>query len=540
MKTTVFAAGKLWLAALLTVAGVNLFSPVASEAQSPQGERLGKVEFKVECSPAAQQQFNRAMALYHSFVWRDAVAAFEAIAKTDPTCGMAHWGRAMSLLDNPFVWPVNLPAQKLDQVAASLEAARAAGLKSEREKGYVEAVEAFVRDRDKLDHRTRVQAFEAALGKVAASNPSDKEASILHALVTSANFNPADRTYANQMRAARILEPLFKAQPDHPGVAHYLIHTYDYPPIAKHGLDAARRYAAVAPDAPHALHMPSHIFTRLGYWQESIAANRASAKVAAAGAFDAHHAYDYMVYAHLQLGQDGAARQAMGRALDAKTVDHFATAFAYAAMPARLALERGAWKEASAIALQPSSDSYPWKKYPQAEAVNAFARGIGAARNGDGASARQQQVRLHALRDATKIAYWAEQIAIQADVVGALALCADSKTQECIEALRKAAAREDATEKHVVTPGPILPARELLADILLDNKQPREALKEYEAVLAKEPNRYRAIAGAMQAAQQAGDAEKARSHAAHLVKQAAEADSERASLQQAKRIAAGK
>jgi hypothetical protein len=283
--------------------------------------------------------------------------------------------------------------------------------------------------------------------------------------------------------------------------------------------------------------MPSHIFTRLGYWQDSIASNEASAVAAGDRSFDGHHASDYMVYSHLQLAQDDLARRAMEQSLAMSAIDHFGAAYAYAAMPARLALERSEWKVAAGIALQPSGEEYPWNKYPQAEAVNALARGIGAARSGDASAAREQQARLLALRDAAKHPYWIEQIDIQADVVGALALCADNQPQDCLQALKEAAAREDATEKHAVTPGPILPARELLADKLLEFNQPGDALREYEAVLIKEPNRYRAIAGAMEAANQAKDVERARSHAAHLVKQAATAVSQRPSLQKAKQLA---
>lgn len=535
MKISIPVSGKPWLVLLLALAGWGAATPTSAQ-QRLQLERLGKVTFKVECNAAAQEQFNRAMALYHSFAWPQAGAAFDAVAKADPACGMAHWGRAMVMLDNPFVWPVNLPPERLDAIASALDAAGSAGLKTQREKDYVEAVGVFVRDRDKRDHRTRIEAFQVAMGELAARYADDKEASILYALITSANFNPADRTYANQMQAARILEPLFKAQPDHPGVAHYLIHTYDYPPLAKKGLVAARRYAGIAPDAAHAQHMPSHIFTRVGLWRESVASNQMSAKVDGGRGPTSKHAYDYMVYAHLQLVQDRAARQVMDQAFGVKPVDHFAGAFAYAAMPARLALERGEWKQAANLALRPAADAYPWKKYAQAEAVNAFARGVGAARSGDAAAAREQQARLKALRAAMKVPYWAEQIAIQVDIVGALALCAEGKTSECIEALRKAAAREDATEKHVVTPGPILPAREILADVLMEADRPREALKEYQAVLLKEPNRYRAIAGAMQAALKAGDAATARTHAAHLVKQAADADDERPTLRQARTL----
>jgi hypothetical protein len=536
MKFAFSATRKALLAALLASSGFAGTSVLAQEPGSGL-DRLGRVEFSVSCSPEAQQKFNRAMALYHSFAWRHAIAAFEAVAEADPTCGMAHWGRAMSMLDNPFVWPSNLPPEKLDGVAAALDAAKAAGLNSEREKAYVEAVEAFVRDHGTRDHRTRVADFEQALGRVSAAYPEDTEASILHALATSANFDPTDKTYRNQMRAASILEPLFKAQPEHPGVAHYLIHTYDYPPIAKQGVEAAKSYAAIAPDAPHALHMPSHIFTRLGLWQDSIASNRASATAAGDATFDGHHASDYLVYSHLQLAQDDAARASMKQSLAMKPIDNFGAAYAYAAMPARLALEGGDWEAATSVVL-PFADTYPWEKYPQAEAVNAFAKGIGAAQSGDAAVAREQQARLVALRDATKLPYWVEQIAIQADIVGALALCADGNQQDCIGALKQAAAREDATEKHVVTPGPILPARELLAETMLAINQPGEAFSEFEAVLAKEPNRYRAIAGAMQAADQAGDAEKGRAYADMLLQQASQADTKRNSLQEATELLA--
>jgi hypothetical protein len=377
------------------------------------------------------------------------------------------------------------------------------------------------------------------MGEVAAANPEDMEAAILHALVTSANFDPADRTYANQKRAAEILEPLFGEHPEHPGVAHYLIHTYDYPPLAQRGLEAARRYSEIAPDAPHALHMPSHIFTRVGQWKESIASNSTSAEVDAKSTFNSHHAYDYKVYAHLQLAQDRTAEEVLKQAEALPPSDHFAAAFAFAAMPARAALEQDDWEGAKSLELRPTADDFPWAKYPHAEAINAFARGIGAALAGDAEAARAEQARLKNLREATKPAYWVEQVDIQADIVAALVLCAEDNAQGCVEALRGAAAREDATEKHVVTPGPILPAREILADVLLQEDRPEEALVEYEAVLNKEPNRYRVVAGAAKAAQAAGKTEKARAHAKHLIEQVGAAQRERPSLELVRSIAGG-
>jgi len=538
MLTTLASRRGFALAAVL-LPSVGLSSTATShDASQVQMGRLGKVEFKVDCSAAIAPDFNRAMALYHSFAWDAAMKAFDAIVKADPSCGMAHWGRAMVLLDNPFIWPGNLLPAKLSEIAAALAAARSAGLKSQREKDYVEAVATFVRDPDKVNYRARLKLYDEAMGKLAAGYGDDKEASILSALVTSANFDPADKTYANQLKAVKILEPLFIAQPNHPGVAHYLIHSYDYPPIAKHGLDAARRYAKIAPGAPHALHMPSHIFTRVGHWRDSIAANRASAKAAGDASFDGHHAYDYMVYAHLQLGQEKAARRAMQQSLAMKPIEHFGAAYAYAAMPARFALERGDWKGAAGLELAPKADAYPWSRYPQAEAVSIFARGVGAARSGDVAAANQQHARLLALRDVAKgnnLAYWAEQIDIQAGVVRGLVTMADGKRPEGIELLRAAAAREDATEKHAVTPGPLLPAREVLAEVLLDDKRGPDALREFEAVLAKEPNRYRAILGAAKAARLAGDGTKARLYTTHLLQQAKDADTPRSELGELRR-----
>ncbi len=525
-----------WLIVALVVGALGSGAARADEA------RLGTVSFEVACNDGAQAAFDHAMALYHSFAWGPAAEAFDAVVNADPACGMAHWGRAMTTLGNPFVWPTGLSAEKLDAVKGMLDAARTAGLESEREQGYVAAVAAFVRDHATVSQGQRMQAYDDAMAALAARHTGDVEASILSALVTSANFDPADKGYANQLAAAAVLEPIFKTLPDHPGVAHYLIHSYDYPPIAEHGLEAANAYAAIAPDAPHAQHMPSHIFTRLGLWRDSIAANRTSARIAGDATFDGHHASDYMVYAYLQLAHDVAAEDAMAASLAMTPIDGFGAAFAYAAMPARLALERGDWAAAAALPLRPSAEAYPWSKYPHAEAINALARGIGAALTGDGAAARDQHARLIALRDATqalKLAYWIEQVDIQAAIVGALALCAEGADAACLDALAEAAMREDATEKHAVTPGPLVPARELLADALLRLDRPAEALAEYEAVLAKEPNRFRALAGAMTAARLAGETAKARALAAELVAQGAEGDGARAALDEAKVLAGG-
>jgi tetratricopeptide (TPR) repeat protein len=529
------------LSAAIAALFLGLATPLSSGAhEGMHPAKLGKVHFKVDCNAPAQSEFDVAIAYYHSFAWHLYAAPLERALKADPTCGMAHWARALSVLDNPFTWPGTLSAARLNDAQAALDAARRTGVTTERERGYVEALATFLKDHDKLAHPVRAKAFEAALGELATRYPDDHEASILHALIASANFDPNDKNYTRQLKAAKILEPIFAQQPEHPGVAHYLIHSYDYPPIASQGLDAARRYAKIAPDATHALHMPSHIFTRVGYWRESVEVNRASAAAATDKTFDRLHAYDYMVYAHLQLGQDRAARAVIDEARKfPNMIDHFAFAYAFAAMPARVALERGAWSEAATLTLYPAADGYPWKKYPQSEAVNAFARGVGAAMSKAPAAAHVEVKRLHALRDAAaelKLGYWVAQIDIQAEIVRGLATYAEGDQTAALEILQKAAEREDATEKHVVTPGPLVPAREVLARMMLNSGRHADALREFEDVLVKEPNRYRALAGAAQAAQRAGDAKKAAFHSTRLIEIAASADSPRAAIAQAKRF----
>lgn len=502
---------------------------IVLSANAHEGDdKLGTVHFKVGCNAAAQREFDLAMAYYHSFAWEQIKAPLERVLAADPACGMAHWARALSSLDNPFAWPGNVSAKTLADGAALVEQAVKTGLSTARERDYVEALAAFFRDADKLNHRTRALALEQGLAAVAAKYPDDSEATILYSLVLSANFDPSDKQYRNQLSAARLLEPVFMKQPEHPGAAHYLIHSYDYPPLAVQGMPAARRYSQIAPAAAHAQHMPSHIFTRVGAWQDSVAANAMSAKSDSAAGFNTLHAYDYMTYAHLQLGQDRAAQVVRDSAIAiARRPDNFAAAYAYAAIPARLALERGDWATAAKLALTPAADAYPWAKYPQAEASNAYARALGAAALRDGAGTETELARLARLRDAAtelKLGYWVEQIGIQIEVVRGFAAFKGGQADTGIAGLRKAADREDASEKHVVTPGPLLPARELLGAALLERGDAAGALQEFEAVLRKEPNRLRAMAGAGMAAERSGDATKARDYADRITRQTAQAD----------------
>ena len=501
----------------------------------PVGEKLGTVRFATSCTPAAQRQFERAVAMLHSFWFSESSKAFAAVAQTDPNCAMAHWGSAMTLFGNPFTWP--LTGKALTEGWAAVEKAKAAGTKTPRERDYIAAVEAFYKDADKIDHRTRALAYEKAMEQVAQRYPEDTEAAIFYALALNATVLATDKTYANQLKAGAILEKLFKAEPNHPGAAHYLIHSYDYPAIAEKGLPAARLYADIAPSAPHALHMPSHIFTRRGFWQESIDSNLKS-KGSTDNHFDRLHAMDYLGYAYLQTGQDAKASAVCDEVKGLKKVnsESFPAAFALAAIPSRFVLERARWSEAAKLALHPNELDYPWASFPHAEAVLTYARAIGAARSGDATAARSDIARLKALKETlaqAKNSYWAGQVDIQIQVASALATYAEGKKDEALVLMRTAVEMEDATEKHPVVPGPLLPARELLGEMLIELQQPLLALKEFEASAQREPNRLRGYYGAARAAELANDRQKATAYYTKLASLMG-ADNDRPEIRHAK------
>jgi tetratricopeptide (TPR) repeat protein len=528
--------------AVLLVLVALLWAGPALTQQAPGGEKLGTVHFKTSCTPAAQVQFDRAVALLHSFWLPAALKAFTGVADTDSSCAMAHWGVAMVRLGNPLAGVQS--AEALNAGAEAVQKARAVGAQTARERDWIAAIETFYRDHDKVDHRTRALAYEKAMERLAARYPEDREASVFYALALNMTAVPTDKTYANQLKAAGILEKVFAEQPNHPGVAHYLIHTYDYPAIAHKGLDAARRYASIAPSVSHARHMPSHVFTRVGAWQESIDSNRAAAEVGDQP--NRLHAQDYMVYGYLQQAQDAEARRVVDEVRTVRQVDMkhplvFAVGFAAAAIPARYALERGRWSEAAALTL-PTAE-FDWKRFPQAEAVTVFARGLGAARSGNLASARQDLERLRALHAALveiKQPYWAGQAEIQGRIVAAWISRAEGKMDEGLQMMRAAADAEDLTDKHIVIPGLLAPARELLGEMLLEAKRPAEALKEFEASQKKEPNRFRGYYGAGRAAEMAGDRDKAGQNYRELLTLAQRADTERPEIQQAKTFLARK
>jgi len=494
------------------------------EHQHPAGdpERLGSVSFPTSCAPAVQKQFQRGVAMMHSFWYEEAERTFNQVAQDDPGCAMASWGLAMSYF-HP-IWDGRGPdAAILKKGWEAVEKARSLGAKTERERDYVAAIEAFYKDSEKLDHRTRVLAYETAMERVYTRYPDDREAAAFYslALLGSAAASPVDKTLARQKKAGEIAEKVFAVQPDHPGAAHYIIHAYDYPPLAEKALPAARAYAKIAPDAPHALHMPSHIFTRLGLWQESIESNIASAaaarKVGMVG--EGLHASDYLVYAYLQTGQDEQAKRVLDQMAANKTglPSYFAGAYATAAMPARYAIERRRWAEAAKLEVPSGS---PGGKLSWAEATVYFARALGSAHTGDVEGTRQAIQKLEAARNTlTELqeTYWAGQVEIQRREAAGMLASAQGRKDEAVDLLRSAADMEDASEKHSVTPGPVVPARELLGEFLLTLDKPAEALLAFESTLQRSPNRFNALYGAARAAQMAGQREKARQYYSALV-----------------------
>jgi hypothetical protein len=493
-------------------AGLSGTPPAFGQDETEQ--RFGNVHFATSCNDTAQRRFDRGMRYQHSFWYRQSKEIFEDVVKADPECGIAYWGIALSLLFNPHAPP---PGPNLPLGLAAIQKGKAVGAKTQRERDYIDALAVFYTDYDKVPHAARVQAYLKAMEALAGRYPNDDEAQIFYAITLNVAASPNDKTYSNQLKGAAILEPIFKREPRHPGVAHYLIHLYDTPALAEKGIEAAKRYSAIAPAAPHAQHMPSHIFTRVGAWNDSIASNTESARAAKDGKEldDQLHAMDYMVYAYLQLGQDQKA-QAVVSEMNAVTginPDRFVGPYALAVSPARYVVERGDWKSAAELQVRAS-------KFAYADAMTHFARALGAARAGNPGAAKADIAKLAELREklrAANDAYWTEQVDIQWQVATAWMLYAEGRSDEALKAMGAAADAEDKTEKHPVTPGVPTPARELYGAMLLERGQAREALAAFEATLRKEPNRLGATIGAARAADKAGDAAKARQHYAAAV-----------------------
>ena len=528
----------------LALAGAPAWAQTEQHDHGAKGPiKAGTVNFETSCSPAVKSDFNLAVAELHSFWFPEARAIFESILKKDPTCAIAYWGIGLTYWGNPFAGQRS--PQTIALGKAALDKGLATGTPTAREKGFLNAVAGLFSSADVTTQRARVVAYEGATELVASQNLSDVEARIFWALAIAQTALPTDKTFAQNLRAAEILEPLYKKMPNHPGLAHYIIHSYDVPALAAKALPAARAYADIAPSVPHALHMPSHTFTRVGEWKESVATNIKSAAEAekTGGYSEGMHAMDYETYAYLQMGMDKEAKAVLDHAMVVGAASAGAApvpgatgsnTFAFAAIPARYAMERSQW--ADAMMLKPT----PAPNTPYTEAITHFARAVGAARAGKPAEAAADIARLAAIRDREiemKDAYWTEQVDIQRRVAEAWVMYAEGKKDEGIAALSAAADAEDKTDKSAVTPGPLAPARELLGFMLLEASRPKDALVAFEAVTKKEPNRFLALYGAGKAAEATKQSSKAKGYFRQIVEICKDAGTERPELAYARKAA---
>lgn len=501
---------------------VALAATVLSCAPSPDGtpdatgeatdDALGVVELAASCGPSADSALERGLALLHHMTYEPAEAAFAEAVAADSACALGYWGQAMTYI-HPL-WSDSPGAEKFDRGVSFVSQARELDDMTDHERAYVEAVGAYY-DVGRQDiERPNLEAFAAGWEAAHESFPDDPEIKALHALSLLGIANPGDKSYEVQRRAGSLAEDVLAEHPNHPGGHHYTIHAYDYPPLAEQAVPVARSYAEIAPSVPHALHMPTHIFTRLGMWDASIELNDRSARTAREhpvnGAISLHffHALDYVAYAHLQRAEWAQARAVLDtlRAVDGQLMVELATPYTLAAVPARVALETGAWATAAALPARVPAD-YPWDDFPAVEAITHFARGIGAARGDDPEAARASTAHLAELRDAAgrTSEYWATQVEVQRLAVEAWAAHAAGNEDEGLRLMREAAELEATTEKHPVTPGEIVPAPELLGEMLLELEQYEEAGEAFAAALERSPRRLRSLYGAGRAAELAGD-----------------------------------
>lgn len=521
---------------IISVTLLSLILGTSAVGQEHGSHKLGKVNFQNSCTAGVQENFQRSVAMLHSFRYGEAERTFREVLSQDPSCAIATWGIAAVLMSNPLAG-IGPSPEWAARAQAAIDQGRKIGAKTQRERDYIEAVAAYYEDWTNRPENTRQINRARAYEALARKYQDDDEAQIFYALYLAATQSLADQSYKSYLAAAESLEKLFAKYPEHPGVAHYLIHSYDAPPIASRGLTAARRYADIAPAAPHALHMPSHIFTRVGSWNESITTNQRSAVTAKQeGDFEEQlHAMDYLVYAYLQLGRDTDALRIVE---DSATVSGFTTLrfagpYGQAAMPARYAIERGDWKAAMTLEPRPSPFQFT-------VALTHFARALGAARSGNATAAEKEIAELARLRDELKTAkrdYWATEVEISRLGAAAWTALAQGKKAEALNLMQSAADLEDKNEKHIVTPGRILPARELLGEILLELKRPADALKEFETSQKREPERFKGYYGAALAAEKSGDKIKAKLYYSKLV-ELADRSSTRAELRQARAFVA--
>jgi hypothetical protein len=513
------------------VLAVVALSPVAGRQQH-EHDRLGKVSFPTSCDPKVQAEFERGVAMLHSYWFNYAGKTFRGVLAQDPTCTMAYWGMAVDLLGNTLSAP---PSPQSARAAWELlEKARATPAKTARERDWVDAVRAYYRDHDKVPVDVRLLAYNKAMRELAERYPDDFEAQVYYALTLQASAPKGDVTYANQSASAQMLEKLYARNPQHPGITHYLIHAYDFAPFAEKGIPAARRYADIAPAVPHARHMPAHIYSMAGLWEDSIASNLSALEIQP----DYYHAADFTVYAYLQLAQDARAAAAIEKALSTPprgdrppTVGDFT---ARAAMPARYCLERGDWAGCAALPITSSS-------YPQADALTRFARGLAHARTGNVRAAREEIGALELLRTALEKAgerYWADRTGEQRLAVTAWVALAEGARDQAISAMRRAADGEDGSLKHVAMENRLYPMRELLGDLLLGADAANAALGEYEKSLTQHPNRFRGLYGPARAAEIAGNPHRAADYYRRLISLAKNSDGQRPELEHARRFVA--
>src|SRR5438093_3855193 len=555
MRIRTFFGGAVFLAVL--IGGLTALDAETSVAPEPGDLRAaGTVDFKVSCAPEARSEFIRGVALLHSFFYEEARRIFTDVAAKDPNCAMAQWGIAMTWW-HP-IWAPPTP-DEMSAGKAAIEKAMGMTAGTERERGFIQALNVYYNTPDSpttgevgqschgpVGARDRVIAYEKAMRKVYDRYPNDFETQTFFALAVLAvgYANPTDTTLSNQLKAAGILEKLWKKNPNHPGVAHYLIHSYDYPALAERGLAAARSYGSIAPWVPHALHMPSHIFTRLGMWEESIAANRSSAYAARPYPAMRHreateaeelHALDYMTYSYLQEGQDNKAKEIVDFVATVRKTNpelEFSAAYALAAIPSRYALERNAWSEAATLTVP---ELPHWSSFPSFEALIEYSHALGRAHTGDVEGARKAIDRMRQLRDSStdpRLDYFKRHLDLQIQAASAWVTYGEGKKEDAVSRCRREADAEDILGKHPVSPGALVPAREQLGDLLLTLNRPKEAQREFEAALKIYPGRFRGLYGAAQAAQQIGEKEKADHYYTKLIEQTAKADGSRSELAQ--------
>ncbi len=526
-------------ASALAILAAGAVSSAHAQQAGHHADALGAVDFPVSCTAAVQKAFNRGVALIHHMMYVEARQAFDEVAKLDPACAMAHWGIAMTLFQP--LWPTRPSPADLKRGWETVQAAQQLYPESDRERAYIAAVEAFFRNPESTDYWARIHRFEQAMEQVYRTYPDDRDAAAFYALSHLATAPQSDEPLAHSAKAAKILLKVYEAEPTHPGAVHYTIHANDIDGRASERLDVVQSYNDIAPSVPHALHMPTHIFVRLGDWEETIRWNAKSAEAAlkfpAGDAISHHypHALDYMIYAYLQRGEDMKAKQALHAAQEhGKYQQTFISAFHLAALPARYAVERRAWAEAAALPERHPS-TVPWEQYPWPEGMTQFARGLGAVRTGDLQGARTAVNKLRALEDKASEAgerYFAQQIEIGRLAVQAWLARAEGEAGEAVQMMRQAAELEASTEKHPVTPGALQPAYELLGDLLLELNQPGEALEAYELSLAKWPRRFNSVLGAARAAVGSGEQLLAESYYSDLLELAGE--SKRPAIREAK------